>query len=418
MLDEQNIRMEAACADFVEGCSDNTVDRQVAELLLADNDARQMLAHQSVIHGMLQAVGQANTINAQELTALLPSPEMEHAVMNAVFDLHRRRRRLGVLAVAAAVVLTVLGFMWYTPPPKLFIDGVEMAFSESDIQVPDHTAVELYYDGGSLVQAAPSSVIQVGHTSIVLKEGRVEADIQPQDREHFVVEVPDGSVHVKGTRFAVETQNDDSVVSVQRGMVRFLQEENGCDIPAGAAAEMRSGHLRFLGQVSETESILDKVVFMDDVLSYDHPPDWVRTRLVYEGLPYGSQVALYNACDEVGVFKRVHVPVLRTPCFLFDDDLIVHLTYKVEKPGPLVVTLWAPESYQATNNSTTMFRRISSGPAGKWHTISIPVALFDWHEKKLTNLPQRLHGLPCEQISLSSHKAGGLYLDRVWVTQE
>jgi hypothetical protein len=102
---------------------------------------------------------------------------------------------------------------------------------------------------GPLTQVAPQSRQIRGLTTVLMRTGEVEFNIEHLSAPHFAVQTPFLAAVVKGTQFTVAVSGGSSAVSVETGRVRVsaLAAGQAFDLTNGQTAKLADGELQFSG---------------------------------------------------------------------------------------------------------------------------------------------------------------------------
>jgi hypothetical protein len=101
--------------------------------------------------------------------------------------------------------------------------------------------------GAETVELAPNTIIQVfdrggaSHTVVANHQGTVEVDVEARNVEHFSVVTPFLAAVVKGTVFAVTTDQASSILEVTRGQVRMQDTAHDRTLTVGAGERAQTG---------------------------------------------------------------------------------------------------------------------------------------------------------------------------------
>jgi hypothetical protein len=102
-------------------------------------------------------------------------------------------------------------------------------------------SVELRLEAdGSGLTLAPGTRLRLvaGEVRARLEQGRVTAQVQPQQGGRFTIAAPQASATVLGTVFSLESDGDRTRLAVDQGLVRFAPGAGpGVEVAAGGAAE-------------------------------------------------------------------------------------------------------------------------------------------------------------------------------------
>jgi transmembrane sensor len=136
-------------------------------------------------------------------------------------------------AVAAAVlVLTLAVGRHYAP------GTTAVGFESEEFVTGAAEAATVTLRDGTVVRLGPRSRLRVtsGQGRDVSLRGRALFSVTPNPDKPFRIETPGGIVEVLGTRFEIETQDDDLSIAVIEGLVAVTARGNRTEVKAG---EMR-----------------------------------------------------------------------------------------------------------------------------------------------------------------------------------
>ena len=176
----------------------------------------------------------------KQMAAVLSALEARHGAQSAqvrmrLFEDTKRRtlthsqyRWAGTLAVGLVVTALALGLLRWrhlTEAPKFYVDG-RPSEVRGFVAAPSEHVSHLSFRDGSRMELAPEGAIRVlevgDHGATVnLEHGRVQADIVPRPGNDWQMTAGPFTVHVIGTRFAVDwdVSKGQLTVAVDRGRV-------------------------------------------------------------------------------------------------------------------------------------------------------------------------------------------------------
>jgi len=102
---------------------------------------------------------------------------------------------------------------------------------------------------GPSTHVAPQARAVRGLTTVLMRQGHLDLDVERRGAPHFAVETPVLAAIVKGTRFSVAVSGDDGAVSVDAGrvQVRALAAGQAVDVTNGQTAKLSRGGLQVSG---------------------------------------------------------------------------------------------------------------------------------------------------------------------------
>jgi TolA-binding protein len=176
-----------------------------------------------------ECAGFIELLHAMPMQRFVVDERVQHEVIDRVnalyFTRHKRSRRLlkavGVVAVLAAVLLTVMRFSAKVTDrarPAVIESSAALALTSGSVVALWHGAAGLYLaDGGraTIVEESPSAL------TIRVERGLLAVSVDPLRKNVDVVRIMAGDVQVsvKGTVFAVERNGGLTRVDVLRGSV-------------------------------------------------------------------------------------------------------------------------------------------------------------------------------------------------------
>jgi ferric-dicitrate binding protein FerR (iron transport regulator) len=300
------------------------------------------------------------------------------------------------------------------PAPLREGDTVRTRGTQSSTAVvyPDGTRLTLVGDTSLTCGDGPSH-------SVVMHEGTLAASVQPQSgRQPMLLATPTAQLEVLGTRFLIEALANRTDLSVSEGRVRVVRVRDGqtIEVPDGSYAVV-SEHERMVardlpGLTADWEANFEEGL----------PSGWETGELVTDGLPTGSHGGVRTIREEIESLDIDHHWVLRSEdawlqgLFATRKSSHLHLTYKMEHPDWINVFLHTrtadPRDPQFSANY--QFNRLPHTPAGRWHTVTIPLTEFD----RLAGGNPALEELVPFKLMINADADRGLVVDRIWVTSD
>jgi transmembrane sensor len=162
------------------------------------------------------------------------SEERARTVERAMLRRRARRAATRVVLAAAAAVLLVVGAgsivarsrdPGAAAPAQAFLVGIaapSIRLADGTLAAPLDKATDL-----AVVETSPNRVV------MSLARGRAAFDVTPNPSRAFVVLAGVVDVQVLGTRFTIESMQDQVKVAVQRGHVRVTWANGSSDLMAG-----------------------------------------------------------------------------------------------------------------------------------------------------------------------------------------
>lgn len=189
----------------------------------------------------------------------------------------RSRRWLLPAALAAGVLCATVGLQWRTfvaPPPQIY----ETAGAPRSLTLPD----------GSQVQLDLASHIAVRFTGrareIELTNGRALFEVAHDPSKPFTVHVGSSQVVALGTRFQLQRDADQVIVTLAEGAVAVSREAEG-GAPAQRTRLAAGQQLTFsTASAAWTQRQVDTEIITS----------WSKGRLVFRGTPLAEAVAEIN----------------------------------------------------------------------------------------------------------------------------
>jgi hypothetical protein len=165
---------------------------------------------------------------------------------------------LGAWAAAAAEwqVVRVTGLVW------IVAEGMEPLRAAVGMNLPPNATVATTENARAMLRhdkdvlnvgpgthIAPQARAVRGLTTVLMRQGEVEADIEHRAKPHFAVQTPFLAAVVKGTRFTVSVFGSSAQVAVKDGrvQVRTSGRRGSVDVTGGQTARLAGGALRVSG---------------------------------------------------------------------------------------------------------------------------------------------------------------------------
>ncbi len=178
-------------------------------------------------------------------------------------------------------VVRVVGAVWVV---KI---GMEPMRATAGMVLPDNATVETMHHGRAMLrhgedllnigpdtQLAPQARLVHGLTTVLMREGKVDLDIEPRGAPHFVVETPLLAAVVKGTRFSVTSFAGNAAVSVARGRVAVtaLGAGQAVEVTNGQTARVADGALQLSGSgaLSPVQSVAPRAAMVESANAEDN----------------------------------------------------------------------------------------------------------------------------------------------------
>ena len=302
--------------------------------------------------------------------------------------------------------------------------------SGQGFRLDDHGAtVEALYPDGSRLSVFGQAEVRLdesetGGKRIVVSLGQIEAEVAPQPAgKPLIIKTPASFIEVLGTRLEVTADAETTQVAVSSGKVALLRNSDGAriEIPSGKRAQITGSDKEPLSVETVPKLSEEWEANFDDRL----PESWKCGKWLPE---QGAVLAHPNPSKGYDKFSISSGNAWRDGLhsyFQIHEDSVLHLTYKMERPGWFQIMLNLRGTPDSTAGTSNVFYKNSGkwnqGLApGEWRTIHIPLKDYSKfmgrHQKpKVIDLT----GLAAFQIYLSSHEDDhGLVVDRIWVTRE
>ena len=127
---------------------------------------------------------------------------------------------------------------------------------------------------GPDTQLAPQARAVRGLTTVLMRQGAVDLQIEHRDAPHFQVQTPFLAAVVKGTHFSVAVSSRNAAVSVEDGRVQVTALAAGqiVDVTNGQTAKLSGGALQLSGSgslapirsIALQEAVVEAAVAVDD----------------------------------------------------------------------------------------------------------------------------------------------------------
>ncbi len=206
----------------------------------------------SMWRALVPAMRQAAPPAPSAMRARRMEVEIERQLAGAAPPRARPVRRLAWIGslTTAAVAAALLFTFWprrspvpvVTPEPPAFatvtaatgpgpVVGARLA-AGAQLAVPESAELALQLSALAKLRVVGPASLAIGgepsHVRVTLATGRVEAEVaHRRAQETFVIEMPDGRVEVRGTRFAVVASPTGSSVRVDEGRVAVFDRQGG-----------------------------------------------------------------------------------------------------------------------------------------------------------------------------------------------
>lgn len=203
----------------------------------------------------------------------------------------RRRPELWAVAVAAVAAMALLVVApWGSEPSGPL--GVEFEVEEFATGPAEAATVTLR--DGTVVRLGPQSRLRLkaGHGRDVALWGRAFFSVARDPERPFRIETAAGSVEVLGTRFEIESRDDDLRVAVVEGRVAVSARGYKTEVPAGEMRRVVSGVTLPAVAIPDVRTIGD---WVGDFLAFRDTP--LRDAATEIELRYGVQIDI----TEVGL---------------------------------------------------------------------------------------------------------------------
>jgi len=443
-------RLESLLNELADGTLSDEGESQLAEILRTDGSARRQYRQFMALHADLHWDYAAIAVSRPE------------ARIESRGDKPGWNWRAGQRWAAAALLLVLLTsglllqWRWWVASDGeglvmgrlspiagevQFADGdqVRAVSRESDL----HSGVTIHVVGlaglatlrladGTEISLAGETRIKcrrdAGHTTILLHEGHLSANVMPQLAGHPLrIQTASAEIQVLGTRLAVSADHEASELGVERGRVSLKR------LTDGETLEVGSGQCAVVSPRTALEA-----------RPWPSTPDtWQED--FERGLPDGWRYGQWSrtegpegACGVVraarrfalgGSDSRLHRITLpkrwMEGLWRLQEDTHLHFTYKMSRPGWFHIMMGARSDDLNPSHIGNYELQSSGWNVGRpdqWQTVSVPFSAFR----------KNLRGVPYANLPASSPRAGdvvyllwfstgevdrGLVIDRIWINQ-
>ena len=242
-----------------------------------------------------------------------------------------RRRLMQAAAVAAVLVAAVWGFRYFSSNNGTAQSIVIASNSGTkEVALPDGTHVWLHE--GAQIEYAEGFA---GKTRLVRLDGEAYFDVASDSSKLFRVETQDrkGSVEVLGTAFNIRQNEQQTVVTVRRGRVRFAPDAQSKSVILAA------GEKAVLDK-AKRQMVTEKVLTFNDLSWQAGGLEFIRTPMqqVVRDLEtyYGVKINLTNTnlrnCEHTA-------PLTNQPLEKVLESLSLTYQIQVKQTGPKVYEL-------------------------------------------------------------------------------
>lgn len=126
---------------------------------------------------------------------------------------------------------------------------------------------------GPSTHVAPQARPVHGLTTVLMRQGNLDLDIEKLGAPHFTVQTPVLAAVVKGTRFSVAVSGDNGAVSVETGRVQVtaLAAGQAVDVTNGQTASLSGGSLEVAGSGphASIQSVAPQAPVVEDTAAAD-----------------------------------------------------------------------------------------------------------------------------------------------------
>lgn len=226
-------------------------------------------------------------------------------------------KRFPWLSVAASVILVSgIGILFY-----LLIKSTPETLT---VQTTQNTLVDTLPDGSVITLNKESTVSYPskfkGDTRLIALQGEAFFNVVPDKEKPFVISVNDLQVTVVGTSFNIKSENGNTEVLVETGIVRITRSGNSVEIAAGEKMLLTRG-----AEMPAKQPVTDKL------------HNYYRTKeFVCDDTPLWKLVQVLNdAYDANIVIERDELKNLRLNTTFNNESLdqileIIHLTFDLK----------------------------------------------------------------------------------------
>lgn len=202
------------------------------------------------------------------VASLRPSDVLAEAAATAM-----HRRKWPAKSIAAAACVLIATSIWQGP-------GVVLAWQADYVTATGDQSVVALPDGSRMILNTDTAVavdFDDGRRNVRLLKGEAFFDVVHDADHPFRVAGGYGEVEVKGTAFSVRTDNVETAVVLERGLVDVT-----CLCAAGVEAELHPGQT-----VTASADALSDVAGVDT----ERALAWRDGRISFDGVPLGRVVA-------------------------------------------------------------------------------------------------------------------------------
>jgi ferric-dicitrate binding protein FerR (iron transport regulator) len=194
-----------------------------------------------------------------------------------------RRSRFSWMRIAASIILiTGLGFAAY-----FMVNNNES--KEMVAQTGQNVLVDTLPDGSVITLNKRSTITYPskfkGNTRAIALKGEAFFNVAPDKKKPFIISVNDVQVTVVGTSFNIKTENGNTEVVVETGIVRVTRSGKTVDLIAGEKIVLSAND-----SIAKKEKVTDKLY------------NYYRSKLfVCEGTPLWKLVQVINEAYDVNI---------------------------------------------------------------------------------------------------------------------
>ena len=228
------------------------------------------------------------------------------------------RNRFSWLKVAASVILiTGLGIAVY------YLFNNNSAPKEIIAQTSQNVLTDTLSDGSVVTLNKRSTITYPakfkGNTRAVALKGEAFFNVAPDKKKPFIISVNDVQVAVVGTSFNIKSENGNTEVIVETGIVRVTRSGKTVELIAGEKIVMAA-----------TDSIVAKEAVSDKLYNYYRSKEFVC-----DDTPLWKLVQVVNeAYDAKIIIGRKELNDLRLTTTFYNESLekvleVIHLTFDI-----------------------------------------------------------------------------------------
>lgn len=221
---------------------------------------------------------------------------------------------------------------------------------------------------------------------VTVQQGVLAAQVMPQPADNpFELVTAQGTTRVLGTELALESQPTRTELTVTEGRVQFTRSKDGKSVEIPQGKRVVDG--------PQDDLVVSNIPRIPVTWKVDFetglPKRWRLGQAVHDDLPDGAKGAVISILDPQHSDPSYAIVTNHDwadGLFTVQENSCLRMTYKFERPGWIQVFMGTrkPDLVSATGADVYLLEPWEASederwwdvPAGKWHTVSMPLAEF------------------------------------------